>query len=137
MSIWEQIVAVAMRPNILVLLVCGGRNYEDEAVFDYIMDGFLTALQMEAPGMQLIVVHGGAPGADRLADQWAKYHSIPVIAYHAEWEKHGRAAGMIRNSEMLKKWRPHLVVSFPGGRGTAHMVSIARKAGVHVHEVKV
>jgi hypothetical protein len=33
---------------------------------------------------------------------------------------------------MLREGRPDLVAAFPGGRGTAHMVRIAREAGVEV-----
>ncbi len=35
---------------------------------------------------------------------------------------------------MLRDGRPELVVAFPGGKGTAHMVKLARAAGVTVLE---
>jgi UDP-N-acetylmuramoylalanine-D-glutamate ligase len=60
---------------------------------------------------------------------------IPVETYEADWDTHGKAAGPIRNKRMLDEGKPDLVVAFPGGRGTANMISQARKAGVEVIEV--
>jgi hypothetical protein len=54
----------------------------------------------------------------------------------ADWAGLGRKAGPIRNEQMLSEGQPHLVVAFPGGRGTAHMVGIARAAGVEVIEIR-
>jgi len=54
----------------------------------------------------------------------------------ANWRTHGKAAGPIRNQQMLDEGRPHLVVAFPGGTGTADMVRRAKAAGVPVMEVE-
>jgi predicted Rossmann-fold nucleotide-binding protein len=43
---------------------------------------------------------------------------------------------MVRNRQMLTEGRPDLVVAFPGGKGTANMVALARKAGVEIVEVQ-
>ncbi len=50
----------------------------------------------------------------------------------AEWSKYGRRAGPIRNKQMLDVGKPHLVVAFPGGAGTANMVKQAKAAGVPI-----
>ena len=50
----------------------------------------------------------------------------------ANWERYRNAAGPIRNKEMLDKWRPHLVVAFPGAAGTTDMIKQARSYGVEV-----
>jgi hypothetical protein len=81
-----------------------------------------------------VIIHGAAPGADTLAGQWAADKGIPVEAFPADWEKHGRAAGPIRNKQMLDDGKPDLVVAFPGGWGTANMCKQAREAGVRVLE---
>lgn len=104
-------------------LVCGGRNYGDrEAVF--------AALDRLAPTS---IIHGGATGADSLADEWASTTGTPCTTYYANWQVHGRAAGPIRNAEMLAEM-PDVVVAFPGGKGTADMVRQARAKGVRVIE---
>jgi hypothetical protein len=74
------------------------------------------------------------PGADSLAAAWAMSRGIPTLAFPADWKKDGKAAGFIRNATMLRDGRPELVVAFPGGKGTAHMVNLARAAGVPVLE---
>jgi len=69
-----------------------------------------------------------------LAAAWALSRGIPAIAFPADWNKDGKAAGFVRNARMLRDGRPELVVAFPGGKGTAHMVKLARDAGVAVLE---
>jgi hypothetical protein len=113
------------------VIVCGGRNYQNrERVFET-----LDSIHAENPITRLI--QGGAKGADDLAFRWgmqAKTKGMEILTVHADWEKHGRAAGPIRNAEMLEE-HPDLVVAFPGGRGTADMVRQAKRAGVMVMEV--
>lgn len=107
------------------VLVTGGREYSDKLRVWEILDG----VHLETPISLLI--HGQATGADRLAGDWAAEHGVRVSASPADWKKYGRAAGPIRNREMLDE-NPNLVVAFPGGKGTANMVKVARAAGLHV-----
>lgn len=110
------------------VLICGGRDFADrEAAF--------AVLDQHAAGATL-VIHGGATGADTIAGEWAQARGIQVEVYMADWTRDKRAAGPIRNKRMLVEGKPDLVVALPGGKGTAHMVGIARKAGVLVIEVK-
>ena len=44
----------------------------------------------------------------------------------------GRKAGPIRNQRMLDDGKPDLVIAFSGGKGTAGMMAIARRAGVKI-----
>jgi hypothetical protein len=116
----------------LVVLVCGGRDYNDRRhVFDT-----LDRLHREQ-GPIARLVHGDAPGADRLSDAWGRQAGVDVKPYAADWRRFGRSAGPRRNRKMLAEERAHLdlVVAFPGGNGTADMVAIARAAGVDVLEV--
>jgi len=78
---------------------------------------------------------GMARGADMLAWQWAHDFGIPTCEFPADWDRHRRSAGTIRNEQMLREGKPDLVIAFPGGRGTAHMVRIAKAAGVPVRDV--
>lgn len=112
------------------VLVCGGRDYNDEpAVF-----GLLDSLRQRYG--RLTIIQGGAAGADELARRWATIQSSShLINEPADWKAHGRAAGPIRNQRMLDEHKPELVVAFPGGRGTADMVRRAKAAGVPVWEV--
>lgn len=109
------------------VLVCGGRDYNDKG-FIYMT---LNIIDKELGPIEMIL-EGGAGGADRLAYRWACETITPVRTYGADWEKHGKGAGPIRNNRMLREGKPDIVVAFPGGKGTAHMVSIAKRAGVDI-----
>lgn len=81
------------------------------------------------------IIHGGARGADRGADEWGVANWVPVHEFKADWDKYGKLAGPIRNKEMLEIGKPDLVIAFPGGKGTSNMVQQAKEAGVEVIEV--
>jgi hypothetical protein len=111
------------------VLVCGGRDYTD---FDKLED--VLNLIWRADG-EFTIISGAAKGADTLAIQYAKKYNNPLKTYPANWDLHGKAAGIIRNQQMLDHEHPDLVVAFPGGRGTADMMRRARAAGVAVREI--
>lgn len=81
------------------------------------------------------LVHGGSDGADNLAHQWAIKRGTPVIVVQANWDYYGKGAGPVRNAWMLRYIKVTRVVAFPGGRGTANMVKLAREAGIPVTEI--
>ena len=84
-----------------------------------------------------VLLQGGARGADRQASGLGKEIGYEIETFNAEWSKYGRAAGMIRNTEMLKVGQPSLVAAFhhdiERSKGTRHMVKLALKAGITVH----
>lgn len=110
----------------ITLLVTGGRDYNNR----YYLFKRLDELHKEY--VIKLLVHGGATGADSLADEWAKERGVKVRAKKAQWRKYGKGAGHIRNREMHDKNRPDAVAAFPGNNGTANMVEIAEKAGTKV-----
>ena len=105
------------------VLVCGGRDYHDQDRVYQTLDALDTICGIS------VVIHGGASGADSLAASWAQSRGIRTEAFVANWLKYSKSAGPIRNKEMLDLGRPDLVLAFPGGTGTAHMVRISREAG--------
>jgi YspA, cpYpsA-related SLOG family len=111
------------------VIVCGGRDFSDWDLLRKTLD----AMHAKKPFDR--VAHGAAPGADALADSWARLRRIKIERYYALWKTHGKAAGPIRNQKMLEEERPDLVIAFSGGRGTADMVRRARAAGVKVMAV--
>lgn len=113
------------------VLVCGGRDFDD---YD-LLKTVLSTLQVTR-GYFDEIIHGGARGADALAAQYAERNQIISRAFRANWHKHGRSAGPIRNQQMLLEGKPDLVVAFAGGRGTANMVEQAKKAGVEVFDAR-
>jgi hypothetical protein len=115
------------------LLVCGGRKFWD---VDLICD-VLEAVHKKRK--ITLLIHGDASGADRIAGEWARSSGIHACAVQALWpfykDQRPNPAGPIRNEAMLML-QPDGVVAFPGGAGTAHMVRIAKEAGLKVMEIK-
>ena len=111
------------------VLVCGGREYRDRVV----LFGALDALDAKYP--VTLVIHGAATGADTLAGAWAKSRGKEVLDFPMDRE-HGdpHYEGRRRNARMLHEGKPACVVAFPGNEGTAHMMRIARGAGLLVWE---
>lgn len=111
------------------VLVCGGRDYADRKHLSETLD---VILKQSDRAPYDVLIHGGAPGADMLANDWAQGKLVQVRMFTADWHRLGKAAGPIRNQQMLDEGKPDLVVAFPGGKGTADMVARAEKAGVRV-----
>jgi hypothetical protein len=113
------------------VLVCGGRDLDWATAWNKLEAG----LEAEIEGKPSVIIHGGAKGADEGAARWAKDAHIPARCYPADWKKHGKAAGPIRNQRMLDEGKPDVVVALPGGKGTADMVRRAHAAGVRVRHL--
>lgn len=119
------------------VLVCGGKRFGEmpgEAHFLFVELDKLHAIHKFSE-----VIQGGQLGADNLAVLWSQTRGIECDPhkFDAEWDLLGRAAGPIRNRDMLLHGRPELVVAFPGHIGTANMVSQAKWRGVRVLELKM
>ena len=111
------------------LLACGGRDYADEKGLYMVLDAWHRVSPVS------LLIHGAARGADSLAAKWANDRGVATLPFPADWAAHGKRAGPRRNEKMLREGKPEMVIAFPGGRGTAHMVRIAREAGVKVMTV--
>lgn len=118
------------------IIITGGRKRESED--DYgTMEDILDRLDydgLHAPHM--VIIQGGCPdGADLLARRVAAEFGMPVETFPADWKKHGRAAGPIRNQEMADAGAD-LCLAFPSaGRstGTWDMIRRACAAGIDTH----
>jgi len=112
----------------MTLLVCGGRNYADQDRVERFLDRIHNYRPIE------LMVTGACyyGGADLLAENWARRREVPYVGIPAKFKSgvKGRGEGPARNDLMIEAMRPHLVIAFPGGRGTADMVAKARAANV-------
>jgi len=126
------------------VLVCGGREYgwstnsnrqkmPNVQEVDYLVMKLNTLKSaVDELGRNLVIIQGEARGADTLAKKWAELNGVETLDFHADWDTHGKKAGFIRNSDMLKEGKPDLVIAFKGGSGTKMMCEIAEKANVPV-----
>ena len=121
------------------LLVTGSRYLNDYKYFSKEMDKFCGIYPIPTT-----VIHGAARGADTLASRWVREMNsmrnhdpiITEIEEPAKWKLHGKAAGPIRNQLMLVEHKPDMVLAFPGGKGTANMIKIARWNGVPIVDLE-
>ena len=111
------------------VLVTGSRELKNfQQVYDALDDIY------EDTNEPVLVIHGGAKGADSYADHWVKYRPrAQRIVVPAEWDRDGVAAGPIRNERMLGL-SPDIVLAFfqvgAKNSGTSHMAKLTRNAGI-------
>ena len=110
------------------VLVCGGRDFGKEAKERWFVQDYLDIQHLDRPITHLI--QGGARGVDEEAKSWAETNNLPNTEYPANWGLYGKSAGYKRNVQMLEGGKPDLVIAFPGGKGTAMMIKLAKDAGV-------
>lgn len=116
-----------------IVLVTGSRDFEDGQT---VLDALLAAQEWANPE-RLIVIQGGARGADKLAHQAATaLPGVLSVTVPADWENDGKyAAGPIRNSAMLELG-PEVVLAFyrdgAANRGTQNCVDSATSLGIPV-----
>jgi len=117
------------------VLVCGGRNYDSADACNWLHKFALTDIS-EKLGILVrkvtVVIHGGASGADLGGAQWGEDINAKVLCFPANWKKHGKSAGPIRNKRMVEEGRPDVVIAFSGGAGTANMCKLAEEYGIPV-----
>lgn len=117
-------------------LVVGSRGFSNYELLKRKLDKILQNKN------NVIIVSGGAKGADSLAERYAKEHNYPVKIFLAEWDKHGKAAGYIRNAKMheyINQFSDRGIVAFWDGKskGTQHNFDFARKYKTPIRIIKV
>jgi len=119
----------------VVIVAGGGRDLA------WPVERIASALLQRSGGRAVhLLLHGGARGADQAIGRAAHQLGWRVQALAADWHRHGRAAGPIRNRLLLEQAlleaQAHtsppfsasvLVIAFPGGAGTASLVQQARR----------
>ena len=84
----------------------------------------------------LAIVSGCARGADMFGELYAKRHDLPIVRFPADWPQYGKAAGAIRNKQMVE-YADEFVIFWDGvSPGTRHMIETVKKSGKHLILVK-
>ncbi len=112
-----------------LVLITGSRDWTDSRMIArYVRQLYQEALQDD---VWLVLMHGGARGADQLVNAPAKRLGIEVRVVEPDWST-GNGAGFARNIEMLDK-RPERVGAFSlGTSGTQHAIDQAKARGIPV-----
>jgi hypothetical protein len=112
------------------IIVCGTRTFDDYALLCSKLDAITKGVK------KVIVVSGGAAGADRLGERWAFERGHSYEVYHADWSQ-GKKAGPLRNSEMVESGARALVAFWDGkSPGTKDIIAKAEKAKLQVRVIR-
>lgn len=116
----------------MIIIVTGSRVWTDRKTL------FHRLNTCHAVEPITLLVQGGAKGADDLAIDWAVTNWVHWETVDAEWDLHGKAAGMIRNRKMLDLYPTAKVEAFPIGKSVGNRGCIReaqkRRMPVHVTE---
>ena len=118
------------------MIVAGCRTFQDYAL----LCAHLDRITDEIPG-KIELISGHASGADALGERYAREHKIKLRVFPARWDLYGRAAGIIRNQQMmvyaLKK--SAIAVFFWDGssHGTRDAIRRALKAGIDTRIIQI
>ncbi len=116
------------------ILICGSRRWGHRE---------LIRRELAKLPTDTIIIHGDCPtGADHIADAiWRQIGQLAPEKFPADWKKHGKAAGPIRNQQMIDEGKPDRAIAFffasgadadPSSPGTADMLRRVRAAGIPV-----
>ena len=118
----------------MVIIVTGSRTWTDTAR----IWGDLDQYDPKA----VVIWHGGARGADEIADRWARIRGARLRRWLADWATLGKSAGPIRSEEMIASAPPSAIVRAylygpaDGSRGTAYTIELARRRGLETRVVQ-
>lgn len=116
----------------MIVLATGSRDWNNKRIIEDVLKG------LKASHSGLLVVQGGARGADKIVRETCTELGIECKTVDAEWVRYGKAAGVIRNQRMLDEYKPDLVIAFlftfSQNKGTRDMINRAEQAHVRVEK---
>lgn len=103
------------------LMISGSRYWTNEDIIKRVL--------LEVQPTEVIV--GDANGADKITRKLCKRYGITYTVFKADWARHGRAAGPVRNRKMIDS-KPDILYAFPLGesKGTYNAIKLASEARI-------
>lgn len=108
------------------VVVAGSRDFQNYQLLKATVSQILSAKLLTH---SVEIVSGTCRGADKLGERFAKEFGLSVREFPADWDKHGRAAGPIRNRQMAEYADAVIVFLPPNSRGSKSMMTIAGDLG--------
>lgn len=117
------------------ILVTGSRDWDDWRTLEMALEGAVRGISYH----KVTIVHGDCPtGADYGADSWATQREIEVERHPADWDKHGRKAGPLRNIEMVDSGADICLAFIKNhSKGATHCANYAELKGIPVRRYRV
>ena len=101
------------------IAIIGSRDFTDRNLLNSTLEPYKSKITL--------VVSGAARGADKLGEQWAIDNDIETLIFPADWDNHGKAAGFIRNQDIIKNCDGAVAFWDHISNGTRHSISLCEK----------
>ena len=106
------------------LAIAGSRGFDDYELLCKVLSKSNQTIDQ--------IVSGGARGADKLGAKYARDNEIDLVEFIPDWDKHGKAAGYIRNADIVDACDCLLALWDGKSKGTMHSSGLAKKQGKKV-----
>jgi YspA, cpYpsA-related SLOG family len=116
----------------IILAIVGGRDYNDYINFKILVDAHIKEI-----GLPEQIVSGGAKGVDSMAKRYADENNIPIIEYIPDWNKHGKKAGILRNTDIIEASTHVLAFPCQNSKGTHDSINKATKLNKDLKVINV
>ena len=117
-------------PEGTLVAVAGSGDVEDAGPIHFALD------RVRAKYPDMVLVHGGGPGAEKIAARWAEARGVHQVVCKPDWNAHGRAAPFRRNDQLLRLL-PKGVIGFPGSGISENLLDKAVQLGIPVQRVRL
>ena len=103
------------------VIIAGSRGFSNYKLLKEKCNEYLREKKKE---YNIIIISGGARGADTLGEKYAQDEGFSLEVFPANWNKFGKSAGFIRNEQMAEI--ADALIAFWDGKshGTKHMIEI-------------
>lgn len=112
--------------TVMKIIIAGGRDFKDYNQLCEVCDHILAQFK------NVSLVSGTARGADILGERYAKEHGYKVDRFPADWDKHGKRAGYLRNKQMAEHSDGLIAFWDNKSKGTKNMISEANKEALMI-----
>ena len=106
-------------------IICGSRDIDSFTLVTLAMHDLIREFDLDITE----VISGCANGVDKLGERWAMKNFIPIKRFPANWKLHGKAAGPIRNQQMVD-YADITIAITNGSVGTEHTIRMSKEKGI-------
>ena len=114
------------------VIIAGSRDFSDYELLTIVCDHMLSE---KIKTNNIVIISGGARGADSLGERYAKERGFELEIHPADWDRYGKSAGYRRNKEMAESADACICFWDGESRGTKHMIDIATDKGLKLKVV--
>jgi len=102
--------------------IVGYRGFTDYEKFSQLVDEYIEEI-----GTPEFIISGGAKGADTMAEKYAQEHNIPTKIFKPDWDKYGKVAGIMRNTDIIQNSTHVIAFLSQKSIGTVDSINKAKK----------